>query len=83
MLAVDDSAVMRGLLRNLFQAQGKKRSSDLPEMELCGVVEDGAECLDWRCFTYAPTWWCWTWRCRGCMGWMCWNGCVWKSRGFR
>ena len=45
MLAVDDSAVMRGLLRNLFQAQGKKRSSDLPEMELCGVVEDGVECL--------------------------------------
>ena len=45
MLAVDDSAVMRGILRNLFQTQGKKRCGDLPEMELCGVVEDGVECL--------------------------------------
>jgi two-component system chemotaxis response regulator CheB len=44
-LAVDDSAVMRGALRNLFQTQGKKHSSDLPAMELCGVVEDGVECL--------------------------------------
>jgi len=44
-LAVDDSAVMRGILRNLFQTQGKKRCGDLPEMELCGVVEDGVECL--------------------------------------
>jgi len=44
-LAVDDSAVMRGVLRNLFQTHGKKHSSDLPAMELCGVVEDGVECL--------------------------------------
>ncbi len=44
-LAVDDSAVMRGVLRNLFQTQGKKHSSDQPEMQLCGVVEDGVECL--------------------------------------
>jgi two-component system chemotaxis response regulator CheB len=44
-LAVDDSAVMRGVLRNLFQTQGKKHSGDLPAMELCGVVEDGVECL--------------------------------------
>jgi two-component system, chemotaxis family, protein-glutamate methylesterase/glutaminase len=44
-LAVDDSAVMRGVLRTLFQTHGQKRSSDLPAMELCGVVEDGVECL--------------------------------------
>jgi len=44
-LAVDDSAVMRGILRNLFQAHGQKRANDLPAMELCGVVEDGVECL--------------------------------------
>jgi two-component system chemotaxis response regulator CheB len=44
-LAVDDSAVMRGVLRTLFQTQGQKHSSELPAMELCGVVEDGVECL--------------------------------------
>jgi len=44
-LAVDDSAVMRSVLRNLFQTRGKKHSSDLPEMDLCGVVENGVECL--------------------------------------
>jgi two-component system chemotaxis response regulator CheB len=46
-LAVDDSAVMRGVLRSLFQMQTQKQqhSSDLPAMELCGVVEDGVECL--------------------------------------
>ena len=44
-LAVDDSAVMRGVLRTLFQTHGQKHSSDLPAMELCAVVEDGVECL--------------------------------------
>ena len=44
-LAVDDSAVMRGVLRTLFQTQEKKLSSDLPAMQLCGVVADGVECL--------------------------------------
>ena len=44
-LAVDDSAVMRGVLRTLFQTHGQKHSSDLPAMELCGVVGDGVECL--------------------------------------
>ena len=44
-LAVDDSAVMRGVLRTLFQTQGQKHSRELPAMELCGVVEDGVECL--------------------------------------
>jgi len=37
--------VMRGVLRTLFQKQGQKHSSELPAMELCGVVEDGVECL--------------------------------------
>ncbi len=45
-LAVDDSAVMRGVLRTLFQTQEKKRSSELPAMQLCGVVADGVECLE-------------------------------------
>ena len=44
-LAVDDSAVMRGVLRTLFLTHEQKHSSDLPKMELCGVVEDGVECL--------------------------------------
>ena len=44
-LAVDDSAVMRGVLRTLFQTQEQRHSSELPAMELCGVVEDGVECL--------------------------------------
>jgi two-component system chemotaxis response regulator CheB len=44
-LAVDDSAVMRGILRDLFQTQGMKHASDLPAMELCGLVEDGVKCL--------------------------------------
>jgi two-component system chemotaxis response regulator CheB len=44
-LAADDSAVMRGVLRTLFRKQEQTHSSDLPPMELCGVVEDGVECL--------------------------------------
>ncbi len=44
-LAVDDSAVMRGMLRSLFLKVGQRRSSELPAMELCGVVEDGVQCL--------------------------------------
>jgi len=44
-LAVDDSAVMRGMLRSLFLKEGQGRSSELPAMELCGVVEDGVQCL--------------------------------------
>lgn len=42
-LAADDSAVMRGVMRALFQTQ--RQPSTLPEMELCGIVEDGVECL--------------------------------------
>jgi len=37
--------VMRGVLRTLFQTQEQRHSSELPAMELCGVVEDGVECL--------------------------------------
>jgi len=44
-LAVDDSAVMRGVLRSLFQMQEKMHSFDLPEMMLCGMAEDGMQCL--------------------------------------
>ena len=45
-LAADDSAVMRGIMRNLFAAHAEDRSSELPRMELCGVVRDGMECLE-------------------------------------
>ena len=44
-LAVDDSAVMRGVLRTLFQQNAEKPRAGLAAMELCGVVEDGVECL--------------------------------------
>ncbi len=45
MLCVDDSAVMRGFLRRLFARHAATPLDDLPEMELCGLVEDGVECL--------------------------------------
>lgn len=48
-LAADDSAVMRGIFRALFEPLGAPEAghapSDLPEMELCGVARDGLECL--------------------------------------
>lgn len=44
-LAVDDSAVMRGVLRKLFQRQEQKHFGDFPAMQLCGLAEDGVECL--------------------------------------
>jgi two-component system chemotaxis response regulator CheB len=44
-LAVDDSAVMRGVLKTLFLLHKERRRGDLPEMELCGIVDDGVECL--------------------------------------
>jgi two-component system chemotaxis response regulator CheB len=40
-LAVDDSAVMRGIMRNLFAAHAEDPLSELPPMELCGVARDG------------------------------------------
>jgi two-component system, chemotaxis family, protein-glutamate methylesterase/glutaminase len=45
-LAADDSAVMRGIMWKLFQMHAEDRSSDLPRMELCGVAQDGIDCLD-------------------------------------
>jgi two-component system chemotaxis response regulator CheB len=45
-LAADDSAVMRGIMRTLFLKHAEDRSSDLPRMELCGVARDGVECLE-------------------------------------
>jgi two-component system chemotaxis response regulator CheB len=37
---------MRGVLRTLFLKQAKNQRSELPAIELCGVVEDGVECLE-------------------------------------
>jgi two-component system chemotaxis response regulator CheB len=44
-LAADDSAVMRGILRTLFERQASYRRAELPPMELVGVARDGVECL--------------------------------------
>jgi two-component system chemotaxis response regulator CheB len=45
-LAADDSAVMRGIMRTLFLRHEKSNRSDLPRMELVGVARDGVECLE-------------------------------------
>ncbi len=45
-LAADDSAVMRGVIRTIFQLHALDLSSRIPAMELCGVVRDGQEALD-------------------------------------
>lgn len=45
-LAVDDSAVMRGVMRTVFQLHAGCEETLLPRMELCGVVKDGIEALD-------------------------------------
>src|SRR4051794_25269254 len=45
-LAADDSAVMRGIMRTLFQGHAESGRSDLPKMELIGVARDGVECLE-------------------------------------
>ncbi len=44
-LAADDSAVMRGILRTLFQRHAEDKRSELLRMELVTVSRDGAECL--------------------------------------
>jgi two-component system chemotaxis response regulator CheB len=44
-LAADDSAVMRGVLRTLFSKQDQRTPGALPAMELCGLVQNGLECL--------------------------------------
>jgi two-component system, chemotaxis family, protein-glutamate methylesterase/glutaminase len=46
-LAADDSAVMRGIMRALFQRHAERGRSELAMMELIGVARDGAECLDY------------------------------------
>ena len=45
-LAADDSAVMREIMRKLFAMHEDDRLSRLPPMELCGVAQDGVECLE-------------------------------------
>lgn len=45
-LAADDSAVMRGIMRRLFEIHAEDRLSKLPPMELCGTAQDGVECMD-------------------------------------
>src|SRR3984885_5649521 len=45
-LAADDSAVMRGVMGKLFRTHAEDRSSELPRMELCGVAQDGVDCLE-------------------------------------
>ena len=45
-LAADDSAVMRGIMRTLFLRHAKSDHGDLPRMNLVGVARDGMECLD-------------------------------------
>ena len=44
-LAADDSAVMRGILRTLFERQASYVRGDVARMELVGVARDGVECL--------------------------------------
>lgn len=45
-LAADDSAVMRGIMRTLFLRHEKSARGNLPRMELVGVARDGVECLE-------------------------------------
>ena len=45
-LAADDSAVMRGIMRTLFLRHTGAVRADLPRMELVGVSRDGLECLE-------------------------------------
>lgn len=45
-LAADDSAVMREIMRKLFEMHGEDGPSNLPRMELCGTAQDGVECLE-------------------------------------
>jgi two-component system chemotaxis response regulator CheB len=45
-LAADDSAVMRNIMRNLLTTHAGDALSELPRMELCGVARDGVECLE-------------------------------------
>jgi len=45
-LAVDDSRVMRGVLKTVFELHASQGDPSLPRMELCGLVRDGVEALE-------------------------------------
>jgi two-component system, chemotaxis family, protein-glutamate methylesterase/glutaminase len=45
-LAADDSAVMRGIMRTLFLRHANDVRQELPPMELVGIARDGVECLE-------------------------------------
>ena len=45
-LAVDDSPVMRGVLKTVFDLHASHGDMSLPRMELCGLVRDGVEALE-------------------------------------
>jgi two-component system, chemotaxis family, protein-glutamate methylesterase/glutaminase len=45
-LAADDSAVMRGVMRTVFQLHAGNEDTWLPRMELCGIARDGIEALE-------------------------------------
>jgi len=45
-LAADDSAVMRGVMRTVFQLHAANEYKTLPRMELCGVARNGVEALE-------------------------------------
>jgi len=45
-LAVDDSAVMRGVLKTVFDLHASQGDRSLPRMDLCGLVRDGVEALE-------------------------------------
>lgn len=45
-LAADDSTVMRGVLRTVFELHASQGDATLPRMELCGLVRDGLEALE-------------------------------------
>ncbi|QNI38321.1 chemotaxis-specific protein-glutamate methyltransferase CheB [Edaphobacter albus] len=45
-LAADDSAVIREVMRTLFKRYSGSRRSDLPQMELVDAARDGVECVE-------------------------------------
>jgi two-component system, chemotaxis family, protein-glutamate methylesterase/glutaminase len=45
-LAADDSTVMRGVLRTVFELHASQGDISLPRMELCGLMRDGVEVLE-------------------------------------
>lgn len=45
-LCADDSAVMRGILKTVFDLHRADGASLLPAMELCGLAKDGVEALE-------------------------------------